>query len=163
MLVFGVRDGISLIQGGYGIRTVLNALIKDIVFGEYHTWFIMTLIGLYLITPLLYEIVRNEKLMQYFLLLSILFTVILPFIGKLDNSGRLHTALETFNMRFVVGYVMYYVLGYYLSGITWSEHRAHTIFRKDRVPLGGVYYKPQESFHCHSYFIYRQCFDCFYH
>ncbi len=135
MLVFGVRDGISLIQEGYGIRTVLNAFIKDIVFGQYHTWFIMTLIGLYLITPLLYEIVRNEKLMKYFLILSVLFTVIIPVVGKLDGSGRLNAAFATINMRFVVGYVMYYVMGYYLSCITWSGDRAYAISLKDHSLL----------------------------
>lgn len=135
MLVFGVRDGISLIQEGYGIRIVLNAFIKDIVFGQYHTWFIMTLIGLYLITPFLYEIVRNEKMMKYFLLLSVLFTVIIPIIGKLDDSVRLNATFETINMRFVVGYVMYYVLGYYLSFITGSGHRANASSLKDGSPF----------------------------
>lgn len=125
MLVFGVRDGISLLREGYGIRIILNAFIKNIVFGQYHTWFILTLIGLYLITPFLYEIVNSDRLMRYFLILSILFTVIIPFIGKLDGSGRLNTTFETINMRFVVGYVMYYVMGYYLSQITWPEHRAY--------------------------------------
>lgn len=132
MLVFGVRDGIFLIQEGYGIRIILNAFIKDIVFGQYHTWFIMTLIGLYLITPILYEIVKREKLMKYFLILSILFTVIIPFVGKLDGSGRLNTTFETINMRFVVGYVMYYVLGYYISRITWTEQRAYADSQKGR-------------------------------
>ncbi len=95
----------------------------------------MTLIGLYLITPLLYEIVRNEKLMKYFLILSVLFMVIIPVVGKLDGSGRLNATFETINMRFVVGYVMYYVMGYYLSCITWSGHRAYAISLKDRPLL----------------------------
>lgn len=132
MVVFGVRDGISLIQEGYGIRIVLNAFIKDIVFGQYHTWFIMTLIGLYLITPLLYEIIIRDELMKYFLILSILFTVIIPFIGKLDGSGRLNTTFETINMRFVVGYVMYYVLGYYIFCITGAGHHAQIISLQGR-------------------------------
>lgn len=121
MLVYGVRDSISLVRGGHGsLRTIVNAFLKDILFGQYHTWFIMTLIGLYLITPFLYEIVRKEKFLKYFLALSILFTVILPAIGAIDGFERLNATFETVNMRFVTGWVMYYVLGYYLSEITWT-------------------------------------------
>lgn len=124
MLVYGVRDGISLVMEGSGsVRTIINAFLKDILFGQYHTWFIMTLIGLYLITPFLYEIVRREKYLKYFLALSILFTVVLPAIGSIEDFERLNAAFETVNMRFVTGWVMYYVLGYYLSRITWSYSR----------------------------------------
>ena len=130
MLVYGVRDSISLIREGYGIRHIFNAFLKDILFGQYHTWFIMTLLGLYLITPLLYEIVKKEKLMKYFLVLSVLFTAILPLAGEINGFERLHDAFETINMRFVTGYVMYYVLGFYLSRITWPVHQAHAITRK---------------------------------
>lgn len=132
MLVFGVRDGIVLFREGYGIRIILNAVIKDVLFGQYHTWFIMTLIGLYLITPFLYEIVKNEKLMKYFLALSILFTVILPSVAGLDGSGRLYAAFETVNMRFVTGYVMYYVLGYYLTQIKCTGPHMHAVSFKGR-------------------------------
>ncbi|MCM1136549.1 MAG: acyltransferase family protein [Clostridium sp.] len=122
MLVYGIRDSISLIREGLGsFRTIRNAFLKDIIFGQYHTWFVMTLLGLYLITPLLYEIVKNEKLLAYFLLLSILFTVILPLTGEINGFGRLDAVFETINMRFVTGYVLYYVLGYYLCRAPWAQ------------------------------------------
>ena len=113
----------SGMEGSGSVRTIINAFLKDILFGQYHTWFIMTLIGLYLITPFLYEIVRREKYIKYFLALSILFTVVLPAIGSIEGFERLNAAFETVNMRFVTGWVMYYVLGYYLSRITWSYSR----------------------------------------
>lgn len=123
MLVFGVRDAITLIREGYGIKVILNAFIKEIIFGQYHTWFILTLMGLYLITPLLYEIAKRETLMKYFLMLSVVFTVILPAIGKLDGSNRLNGSFESINMRFVTGWVMYYGLGYYLYQVKWAKKR----------------------------------------
>lgn len=137
MLVFGARDAISLVREGYGIREILNAFIKDIIFGQYHTWFIMTLSGLYLITPLLYEIVRSEKLMKYFLLLSVFFTVLLPAVGKLDSSNRLNAVFESINMRFVMGYVMYYVLGYYLFRMPWAETNRKKAFITTTVLFAG--------------------------
>lgn len=133
MLVYGVRDSISLIREGLGsFRTVRNAFLKDIIFGQYHTWFIMALIGLYLITPLLYEIVKKEKLLNYFLVLSVLFTVILPLAGEIGGFERLSAAFETFHMKFVTGYVMYYVLGYRLSRITWPHRQTHAFSWKGR-------------------------------
>lgn len=133
MLVYGVRDSINLVREGLGsFRTIRNAFLKDIIFGQYHTWFIMTLLGLYLITPLLYEIVKREKLLHYFVVLSIVFTVILPLAGEISGFGRLHDTFETINMRFVTGYVMYYVLGYWLSQMTWPQRRTYSISVKGR-------------------------------
>lgn len=114
MAVYGVRDGIAAALAGHDIRVIVNAFVKPILFGQYHTWFILTLIGLYLITPFLYEIVKKKTLFRYFLILSVLFTTILPLAGQVSALSRLHEVFTTFHMRFVVGYVMYYVLGFYL-------------------------------------------------
>lgn len=121
MLVFGLRDAVVLVREGLGsFRTIRNAFLKDIIFGQYHTWFIMTLIGLYLITPLLYEIAKNQKLLNYFVLLSVIFTVVLPLVGRVESLDRLHVTLGTINMRFVTGYVMYYMLGFWISKVKWE-------------------------------------------
>ena len=60
MLVYGSYHVYSLfVDGAATIRTVMNAVIKDIIFGQYHTWYIATLLALYLITPFLQLIVES--------------------------------------------------------------------------------------------------------
>lgn len=110
MCIYGCIDAV----GASSLRVAVNAIIKSVVFGRYHTWFIATLIGLYLVTPLIQEFVYNRKLLAYFLALSVLFTVIFPYAGRIGDD-RIVTTLNDFNMHFVVGYVIYYLIGFYIS------------------------------------------------
>ncbi len=113
MLLFGLIESLQLTEPSP--RIVINVFLKAVLFGRYHTWFILTLTGLYAITPLLRKIVADKGSMEYFLILSVLFTVIFPVIGQVDLLARAYEVIGNINMRFVVGYVLYYVLGYYLS------------------------------------------------
>ena len=45
-------------------------------------WFLFMIVGLYLIVPFLRPIVRDEKLLRYFLLLTLIFTFLLPQIAS---------------------------------------------------------------------------------
>ncbi len=64
--------------------------------GHYHMWFLFMIVGLYLIVPfLLRPIVRDEKLLRYFLLLTLIFTFLLPQIASAVVSPRGSTALNS--------------------------------------------------------------------
>ena len=116
MLVYGGISCISLYRENLAsFRTCINALVKSLIFGQYHTWFVLTLLGLYLITPFLYQIIRNREHMHFFLILSVIFTLFLPCLKSFASLERLTNALNNFNMHFVYGYVLYYVAGYYLT------------------------------------------------
>lgn len=129
MLVYGAKSCISMYyEGVANLRTCFNAFLKAVLFGHYHTWFIFTLIALYLITPFLYFIVQNQKRTEYFLLLSVIFTILIPSLGTIDSFSRLSSALSDFNMTFVTGYVLYYVAGYYLSHREWNKRYTYISF-----------------------------------
>lgn len=117
MAVFGIRDVCQIwIQGeNANMRVMVNAFIKCILFGKYHTWYIFTLLGLYAITPFLYLIVQKKEYLSYFLVLSIVFTVILPMFSGVEWLGRLLAISDSINMHFVVGYSLYFVAGYFIS------------------------------------------------
>lgn len=122
MLIYGVVSCISLYQENLAsLHTCVNALVKSVLFGQYHTWFIFTLLSLYMITPFLYLITRTRENMQYFLFLSLIFTVFIPMLNSFDFLSRLTNTLDNFNMYFVYGYILYYVAGYYLSTVCWKK------------------------------------------
>ncbi len=124
MLVFGVVDMYDLIASELATPgTIINVFLKAVLFGKYHTWFIITLLGLYAITPLLYEIAKNKVLLKYFLLLSIIFTIILPYAGKIEALSRVNTVIQNANMHFVLGYSLYFMMGYYLSSVELNKTR----------------------------------------
>ncbi len=112
MLIYGCIDAI----GSSSLRVAINAVIKPVIFGKYHTWFIATLVGLYLVTPLLQEFVYKRHLLIYFLILSCVFTVFVPYASKLGDD-RLVDTLSDFNMNLVAGYVMYYLIGYFIRNL----------------------------------------------
>ncbi len=89
--------------------------------GEYHLWFIPMIIGLYLLLPLLRLWVKkaNKKQVQYFLFLSGIFSFAIPYLKTLispfsDVLDKL-TLIDNLNMQYVIGYVAYFILGWYLD------------------------------------------------
>jgi len=102
--------------------TINSSIIEDVLthflLGRYHLWFLYTLIGLYLIVPFLRKIVVDPKLCRYFIILSILFGSIIPFIIKVPYFWLGNELLVKANFHFVLGYVGYFVAGYYLKAHT---------------------------------------------
>lgn len=128
MLLYGICDVYSLFCDNLAtFRTVINAMIKNVIFGEYHTWFVMTLLALYLITPFLYLIVQSKTMTQYFLFLSFVFTIVLPYAERYEFLSRFYKVITDANMKFVVGYSLYFVLGYYLARIRLTKKRKGAI------------------------------------
>lgn len=124
MMVYGFTEIYKMALSGHlTMRTGVNALIKSVLFGQYHTWFIVTLIALYIITPFLQKITSDSTLLSYYISLSILFTILLPYIGKYQKLERLYRVVTDSNMNFVVGYSLYFVLGHYLVNVTLNKKR----------------------------------------
>ena len=122
MLVYGSVSCISLFREHLATpRTCINAFIKSIIFGQYHTWFVFTLLSLYLITPFLFQITRTRENMKYYLILSLIFTIVFPWLRSFDFLSRLTETLDNFNMNFVCGYTLYYVAGYYICTLSWKK------------------------------------------
>ncbi len=127
MAVWGIWDVIRIgIQGeNANLRVMINAFLKSILFGKYHTWFLFMLLGLYAIAPFLYEIVRQKDHLVYYMLLSLLFTVILPVFFRIEALGRFMTVADSIHMQFVVGYSLYFVAGYYICNVMeekWGKY-----------------------------------------
>lgn len=116
MIIFGIKDVLQIWINGENAtpRIMINVFLKCILFGKYHTWFIFMLLGLYAITPLLYGIARKKELLRYFLLLSVIFTLILPMVSAAGQFSRINSVIESVYMQFVVGYTLYYLSGYFI-------------------------------------------------
>ena len=107
----------------------LGTIITAFFSGYYHMWFIVMIIGLYLATPLIRQITKRRELMEYFLIIGIILTFCIIAMDNilemtaLNTSNRvisiaysvIHSFNKSLNPCFFVGYVTYYVLGYYLS------------------------------------------------
>ncbi len=87
---------------------------------HYHLWFLYMIIGLYLITPILRAFVRGASRADFhwFFLLTFLVAFLLPTLLKFRPSQTVSLYLNRLNIHLVLGYVGYYVAGYYLKHFT---------------------------------------------
>lgn len=112
----------ALVEWRQGRVDLKGAILSAIdIERHYHLWFLLMIIGLYLIVPFLKKIVESETLTIYFLALSILFTILIPTGIQIVTlfSTSLGTAMKalTANMQyhFTLGFVGYFVGGYVLA------------------------------------------------
>jgi len=113
--VYVVVDVIKAVSKGSDIS--FSGLCSDFVYGHYHLWYLYMLAGLYLITPFLKELVKHKQLMEYFFVLCIIF-YLLPNTLQLWSPAYKFTQTITNSkmiFHFVRGYVVYYIMGYYLT------------------------------------------------
>ncbi len=95
--------------------STLVSMVKNGILGHYHLWFLLMLIGFYLVVPLLRKICENRKSMEYFLLLAFVFTFLQNAALLVPGVSSL-VAVQAGNMSvgLVTGFVGYFVLGSYL-------------------------------------------------
>ncbi len=107
-----------------GIKTHFVAMLS----GHYHMWFILMIIGLYMCIPFFKKIIADNSTMKYFLVLSFMFSSMIPWCIQLfkdylvENNELLadfvnlaYSHTLTMSMNMVLGYSFYFVLGYYLD------------------------------------------------
>ena len=116
------------------LRTCVKDVLISVFRGPLYLWFLKMLFGLYVIIPLLREIVRDKKVEEYFLIFSFITVNVIPF--ALDVVGRisgpvmelLNDSLVETNLDRVIRFSGYFVLGHYLQNRTFSDRQSHIIY-----------------------------------
>lgn len=102
----------------------ISAVIKAAINGHYHMWYIKMILGIYMITPILRCVVKFENIVKYFLVLSLSFSFILPYVADVIAflpkpisffADILESMLNSVSIQLTAGYVSYFLAGYYLS------------------------------------------------
>lgn len=101
----------------------INLAIVSFLKGHAHLWFIIMILGLYLLLPFFRTIVSSKKLMRYFLLLWFIFSILVPEIRRVLSfhqgvpntiSQILQYYIDNSHIHFPIGFSGFFVLGYYL-------------------------------------------------
>lgn len=88
----------------------ISKVVKDVFYGsEYHLWFVYTLIGVYLIAPIIQKWIHFSKQneIKYFLIIWIL-TLFLTLPGVAIYFPKI-------NFAYFSGFLGYFILGFYLK------------------------------------------------
>ena len=96
----------------------MESALQRFLFGHFHMWFVQTLAGFYLLIPIGRQICANKKVLQYYLLLWLIFRFILPQLTALLELNTISAWINSFaRLDILVGYFGYFLLGYYLNEV----------------------------------------------
>lgn len=101
----------------------LRDFIKIWLSGHYHMWFLFMLIGLYILAPILRCVTKDIQATKYFLFLAFFVNIIFPFVSNTIQLSFLNILFEKLEFKLLLGYVFYYVLGFYLSTKIFSSKK----------------------------------------
>lgn len=149
-------------------------VVKEMVMGRYHLWFLPMIAGIYMLVPILRVWVQNaeRRNLEYFLFLFFILQIMSRTVRALFTSTYLEYILDALQVDLVCGYVGYFVLGYYVScvGIPHKYHKfiylsalpaavlnvalGNMLAIRAETPLGEIY----DSFGLFTFCIVLACF-----
>lgn len=133
----------------YGLHQNVN-IFKDMLLSlnrpeYYHLWFLYTIIGIYLVLPILKVFIKyaSKHLQVYFIILWILSVSIIPFINYFTG---IHIKSH---MPMMAGYIGYLILGYQLAKIKITTKLFYVailfIFISTLSTAFGTYYLSEKA------------------
>ncbi len=115
------------------VRNV-NTFICEIIKGHYHLWFVPMIAVQYMLVPIYKRIVKNRRLAEYFIIISLaLFSVIPTIIGQIaicskDYGEALQALYSKANLDVLFGYSLFFILGYILNTAELSRKAERIIY-----------------------------------
>ena len=112
----------------YAVITNWNNGLRGMAFkfinSNYHLWYLLAMIGLYLCFPIFRLIAQNPKVLKYFLLLSFIFAFVVPSVlayvsafggdSAAQYAGIIKNHITDMHMDAVLGYSFFFLGGYYI-------------------------------------------------
>ena len=123
-IICEIADPVLLKHESLSIRHLIGCFVE----GPAHLWFVYMIVGLYLILPLLRLWVKkeNKTYVEYFIILSLIFAVLIPQIISVGSNYS--SIFEKINdifekqlyLQYVGGFTVYFILGWYLHNFDFK-------------------------------------------
>lgn len=139
LLSFGIPSPKNIAEQFLGLfKDGKTQRIVSIIGGQYHLWFLPMIVGIYLCLPIIKKIVEDKRIEKYFLILSFIFGFLIPQVVNLTNDfatdnikavvNAINGEIGLMDMRMVLGYAFYFILGYYLSVTDFNKKTRAIIY-----------------------------------
>lgn len=117
---FYITVGNLFLGHGFNLAKIIRAILMG--YKESHLWFLYMIIGLYIISPLLKILVDHlkKKDVHYFFLVSLFFCSLLPMVLSFTKLNKF-AIFKNFDLGFFSIYIVYFLLGYYLSNKEFNQ------------------------------------------
>lgn len=127
----------SCIYGAYDCKNFdlpavgIKEIIRELLYGRYHLWFIPMIVGIYMLLPILKSWIEHtdKKNIEYFLILFLVWKVGCETVKALILTDEVHYVLDLVKLELACSYVGYFVWGYYLAHIGISEKLRKLIYK----------------------------------
>lgn len=115
----------------FDIRALqMQDVMKEILSGRYHLWYLPMIVGIYLLLPVLRSWIKSveRKNLEYFLLLFFVLQIGGQTIRALTKRDEINFILNLADVDMVCGYIGYFVWGYYLVHVGISAKTQKTLY-----------------------------------
>lgn len=109
---------------------------QEMIFGHYHMWFCVLIIGYYFLFPFAKKIAEDMQVLRLFILLWVLFAFALPFVFAWVNCPVVSGFVNGLEMNPVKGYWGYFLLGYYVKKSEWTPMKKRGLYALGLLSLG---------------------------
>lgn len=131
--------------------SVLNIenVVKGILSGYYHMWYLYMIIGLYIITPFIKLLVcqKNRKIVFAYIIITLLIQFFKPIFDMLGKSRInlffVNNWIDTFYMDFFSGYVAYFLAGWYIIHVGLTKKEKGIIYVLGALSLIAIFLSVQ--------------------
>lgn len=124
--IYGWKDCL-----GFGLKmTDVKPILREMLSGRYHLWFLPMIIGIYVLLPVLKSWISHaeKKNVQYFLGLFVVLQIGSETVRALTVTDEIHGILNLLQVEMVCSYLGYFVLGYYLAHAGIGEKLRRIIY-----------------------------------
>ncbi len=135
------KKNIFRIISSFLFWSTLYAILKDsanigdffelIILGEYHLWFLIMIIGIYMSIPILKIISKHNNIVKYYLILYLVFVFLIPQVLQIPGIPKISAIFKTYeklNFHLVSRYSFYFLLGHYIYNKKFSIFEKKTIY-----------------------------------
>lgn len=146
-----------IFTGGIAKQGLKASVIKFLVYiskSYFHLWYLPMLLGLLIITPMLWEIVnssRGKQWEEYMIVLFLIFKIIPYTVNYFSLPWKEHimNILNTVQPDMVISYVGYYIMGHYLSHYEIPKKLERVIYAAGVVLISAglalCYFRSQQT------------------
>lgn len=128
----------------HGVEVSLTSFFKSAVAGQVHMWYLYMLTGLYIATPFLRSFVKKENkgTVSVYIAVSLLLVFFRPLISMIGAYSEtvlyINTVLDKFHAEFFAGYAAYYLSGWYVVHIGFSDKVKKLIYAAGVLSVAGI-------------------------
>ena len=132
LLVWSLVYKIMNLPEGTNILQRLFIALEEIINGntQTHLWFIYAITGLYIITPALSVFVNNcnRNILLYTIIICFILGSFCDFTSQFQSLSFFTNNLNKIKSGYAIGYIGYYLLGYYLDKLEFNDVKKYILY-----------------------------------